>query len=230
MPYYAVQKGHSPGVYTSWPEVQKQIAGFNRPVFRKFETREEAESFVQGVNQVPKTKQSSIADFFPTTEPQETANSLICFTDGACTANGKRNARASYAVVWPEHPELDSAHVLSDDQLHTNNRGEYTALIYAMDQADTLDPTSSKTLIVYTDSLLMVRSLTEWMPSWKRNGWKKSDGEQVQNLDLLQTLDAKTQHRKTVFRHVKAHTKNTDWESRYNDKVDRLARGALVSP
>ena len=36
------------------------------------------------------------------------------------------------------------------------------------------------------------------------------------------------QIRKVLFRHVKAHTGNNDWESRYNDKVDKLAQNCLI--
>lgn len=44
--YYAVKVGVKPGVYTSWSDCQKQITGFEKPVFRKFLTQAEAEKFV----------------------------------------------------------------------------------------------------------------------------------------------------------------------------------------
>lgn len=49
--FYAVQSGHVPGVYTEWPEAQKQITGWKGPKHRKFTTRAEAEAFVaMGIN------------------------------------------------------------------------------------------------------------------------------------------------------------------------------------
>jgi ribonuclease HI len=49
--FYAVQSGHNPGVYTDWPEAQKQITGWKGPKHRKFTTRAEAEAFVaMGIN------------------------------------------------------------------------------------------------------------------------------------------------------------------------------------
>ncbi|RDI87485.1 hypothetical protein Vi05172_g2261 [Venturia inaequalis] len=49
--FYAVQSGHIPGVYTEWPEAQKQITGWKGPRHRKFTTRAEAEAFVAaGIN------------------------------------------------------------------------------------------------------------------------------------------------------------------------------------
>ncbi|KAK2850620.1 hypothetical protein FQN49_005488 [Arthroderma sp. PD_2] len=45
--FYGIQKGRVPGVYTDWAKAQDQVKGFRGPRYRKFSTREEAESFVQ---------------------------------------------------------------------------------------------------------------------------------------------------------------------------------------
>ncbi|KAL3466489.1 Caulimovirus viroplasmin-domain-containing protein [Aspergillus heterothallicus] len=45
--FYAIQRGHKPGVYTNWANAQEQIKGFQRPRYKKFATREEAEDFVK---------------------------------------------------------------------------------------------------------------------------------------------------------------------------------------
>jgi ribonuclease HI len=60
MPYYAVKRGKKPGVYTSWEDTQKQVHCFNKPIFKRFETIQEAQDFV-GINQ----KTQSIINFFP---------------------------------------------------------------------------------------------------------------------------------------------------------------------
>lgn len=153
---------------------------------------------------------------------------LIVFTDGACSNNGRKNARASFAVAWPFHEEFDVGERLAPSETQTNNRGEYRALIHALIQADVIDPTKQKTLVAYTDSMLLVKSMDEWMPKWKKNHWKKADGQTVLNLDLLQMLDNLRSQRKLILKHVRAHTGKKDWESLYNDKVDKLARGALL--
>lgn len=224
MVYYAVARGRKPGVYTTWAEAQKQVKGFNGPKFRKFDTMEEAQRFMEDTPS--KVVNQSILGFVKREDPQETDNCLIVFTDGACSANGREGARASFACVWPYHQEMDCAHLVIGDQ--TNNRGELGALIHAFKQADMIDPQKTKTLIVYTDSMIMIKSLNEWLPNWRKNGWMKSDGHPVANLDLIQELDMLQSKRKVCLRHVRAHTKGDDWESVYNDKVDRLARGALM--
>ena len=45
--YYAVQKGHKPGIYTSWEEASAQIKGFNGAVHKSFTSMEEAETFLK---------------------------------------------------------------------------------------------------------------------------------------------------------------------------------------
>jgi ribonuclease HI len=150
-------------------------------------------------------------------------NTLVCFTDGSCINNGKKNASAAYANVWPFDPEYDCAFVLKGS-VHTNNRAEFTALIHALDTAMKMDPGGGKTLVVYTDSMLLVNTITIWMSNWKKNGWVKSNGEYVINLDLVKVLDEMKTKRKLVLIHVKAHTGKKDWVSINNSKVDILAR------
>ena len=163
-------------------------------------------------------------NFVKREDPVENENTLICFTDGSCVNNGKSCAKSGFAVVWPYHPELNYAEKMTDNH-QTNNRAEFTAVIYAIKQADeVLDVARLKTLIVYTDSMLLINSLTQWLPGWKKRGWKKADNKDVLNQDLLKTLDQLIQDRKVVFRHVKAHTNKTDWESVNNDIVDKLAQ------
>ena len=35
-----------------------------------------------------------------------------------------------------------------------------------------------------------IYSIQEWLPSWKRNGWRKADKTEVKNQDLLVELDS----------------------------------------
>jgi ribonuclease HI len=46
MPFYAVHKGKRRGIYTEWAECKQNIFGVRHPVFKKFNTKEEAEHFL----------------------------------------------------------------------------------------------------------------------------------------------------------------------------------------
>jgi ribonuclease HI len=221
MPFYAVKVGKKTGIYETWDEAKKNITGVKGAKYKKFDTISDANDFMIV------SKQTSITEFVTLIkeDPKETENNLICFTDGSAINNGFANAKAAFGVVWPFHPEFDYG-----EPIHpaTNNRAEYSALIHAIRQAEELDPSREKTLIVYTDSMLLINSLTKWLPGWRKNGYKKSDGQIIMNLDLVKILEAQMSERKLSMRHVKAHTGGKDWESIYNDKVDKLAKASVI--
>lgn len=169
-----------------------------------------------------------IRSFFKTETPEENDKTLITFTDGSAIDNGKPHCRAGYATVWPYHESYNRCEKLRDKE-RTNNRAEYSALIMAFEIADEIDPEREKTLIVYSDSLLLIKSLTEWIYAWKKNNWKKKDGKTVLNRDLLERIEGYREDRKLVLRHVRAHTNRDTWEAKYNDIADRMARQAAFS-
>ena len=46
MPFYAVHKGRTPGIYKDWPSCNQQVMKFSGAVFKKFSTQEEANQFL----------------------------------------------------------------------------------------------------------------------------------------------------------------------------------------
>ena len=58
--FYAVKRGHSPGIYTDWWECAKQIKGTKNPCYRKFKTSQEASAFMlSSSNDAPKNMPSN---------------------------------------------------------------------------------------------------------------------------------------------------------------------------
>lgn len=39
-------------------------------------------------------------------------------------------------------------------------------------------------VVIYTDSKYLRRCITEWLPKWRRNGWKNTRGQSVEDADL----------------------------------------------
>lgn len=208
--FYAVRNGRTPGIYTTWDDARKQIYRFGSPEYKKFATEAEAQAFMDNPQ-----------------DASEDEPSLVCFTDGSAINNGSRHCKASWAVVWPDHPLFDSAAPILGTE-RTNNRAEYTAVIKAFEIADTIDPTLTMPLHVHTDSMLLKNSLVQWLPGWKKKNWVKSDKKPVLNADLLQILDGHMQRRRIKVTHVKAHTGGSTWEAIHNDKADRMARVATA--
>lgn len=231
--FYAVAKGRAPGVYTKWPEAKAQVDGFKFPKYRKFESRADAEAFVKE-HAAPKqtTLDSHIEVKVEKTSKrdakEEVRDGLVVFTDGSAIGNGRKDAKAGYAVVWPNHTHLTRGYELTAvEGPKTNNRAEFLAAIRAIELADTVDPDRHETLHIYSDSMLLINTATKWRGAWKRNGWRKADGKEIMNRDLVERLDALLSKRKVAWNHVEAHTGKDDWKSVWNAKVDELARGAV---
>jgi ribonuclease HI len=177
----------------------------------------------------PTTSSSEVTT--PTTTTTTQPNFINVFTDGSCIQSSKKNAGsrpAGYACVFPEYPKNNFAAKLEGKE-KTNNRAEFTACIVALQIAEQIDPKYERPLKVYTDSELLINSLTKWLPGWKIKNWKKADGSPVKNVDLLKSLDELMKKRRLVFKHVRAHTGKKDWESVNNDIADRMAKTAALS-
>lgn len=63
--FYVVWQGHKPGVYTSWPEAQRQIGGFKGAKFRSFDTMAEArKAFIDPGSIPPPKKKKSKPNYY----------------------------------------------------------------------------------------------------------------------------------------------------------------------
>lgn len=157
-----------------------------------------------------------------------TPKPLIAFTDGSCIGNGNANAKGGFSVVWPYEQEYNVS-ITMKSETHgaiTNNRAELYGILTAFDIANKIDTSSKKTLTIYSDSKLLVKSMNEWMRKWKQNNWTKSDKTPVLNRDLLEILDKHMSSRSWVIHHVRAHTNKQDFESKWNAVADKLAHDA----
>jgi len=64
--YYVVRKGHNIGIFKTWGECKKAVEGYKNPIFRKFDTFEEAKEFLKtgskSSSSVSITTKSSLTD------------------------------------------------------------------------------------------------------------------------------------------------------------------------
>lgn len=95
----------------------------------------------------------------------------------------------------------------------TNNRMELTAPTKALESL-----TRPSTVHIYTDSSYVRNGVTEWMPRWKRNGWRTSAKQPVKNAELWQQLDEARRPHEVHWHWVKGHAGHPD-----NERADRLA-------
>lgn len=153
------------------------------------------------------------------------------FTDGACSKNGKQNARASYAFWLPEYPSLSQASIVPPSDPQTNNRGELMAIQKAVECLLTNFSPAETDIQIYTDSMYSKNCLTLWMPGWISRGWKTSDNKDVANRDLIEDIVSNlTKFKSYIITHVRAHTGKDDDLSKNNAIVDRMAVEVLEPP
>ena len=77
---------------------------------------------------------------------------------------------------------------------------------------------------LHTDSEYVQNGITNWIKSWKRNGWSTADKKPVKNVDLWQRLDAALKHHDVHWHWVKGHAGHA-----MNERADELARAGLIA-
>jgi len=136
---------------------------------------------------------------------------VTIYTDGACEPNPGPGGWAVLLRFGSREKELTG-----HDPDTTNNRMELTAAVQALQSL-----TRPCRIELYTDSEYLRRGITEWLPEWRRRGWKRKSGA-LANVDLWQTLvDALGEHEMT-WHWVRGHAGD-----KFNQRVDSLARKAM---
>ncbi len=137
------------------------------------------------------------------------------YADGACQGNpGPGGWGYLLRVHTPEGAKEKEASGAEPDT--TNNRMELMAVIQGLEALSR----PCKVLLV-SDSQYVVKGLGEWLPGWKRKGWRKADGQPVLNAELWQRLDELARLHDLRPRWVKGHAGHPE-----NERVDRLASEA----
>ena len=141
----------------------------------------------------------------------------VClFTDGACRGNP---GPGGWAYIL-RHPATGTEKEVSGGEVDsTNNRMELQAVIEGLAALK-----ARSQVEVITDSLYVAKGSSEWMPGWKRNGWRRREGKRwkpVKNLELWQRLDELLTAHEVSFTMVRGHTGHPE-----NERCDEMAVAA----
>jgi ribonuclease HI len=140
------------------------------------------------------------------------AGHVDVFTDGACSGNPGPGGWGAILRSGAHEKEISGG-----ERMTTNNRMELMAAIRAL--AAITKPAS---VVIHTDSKYVMDGITQWMPRWKKNGWKTSDKKPVKNEDLWRALEAECARHQVTWRWVRGHAGHPE-----NERADALARGAI---
>ena len=105
---------------------------------------------------------------------------VVLYTDGACSGNPGPGGWGAVLLYGGHRRELSGG---ARDT--TNNRMELQAVIEGIGALKRQVPVT-----VYTDSVYVMKGMTEWIGNWKARGWRTASKQPVKNEDLWRQLDA----------------------------------------
>jgi ribonuclease HI len=141
-------------------------------------------------------------------------NNLVeIYTDGACKGNPGPGGWGAWIHFDGHEKELFGGEVLT-----TNNRMELMAVIRALEALKR--PCEIK---VFTDSVYVMKGITEWIIGWKARNWRTADKKPVKNDDLWRMLDSLVQKHTVEWVWVKGHAGNIG-----NERADMLANKGVA--
>ena len=147
---------------------------------------------------------------------------MTIYTDGSCRYNPGPGGFG--VIVLNDYDEVVDYHAEQSEET-TNNREELKAILWAfLKYGVPADAGVPNFPTVYSDSAYCINTFTNWMFSWAKNGWIKSDKKVPENLDLIQMFYHRwNQGYRINFQKVKGHS-----GEKWNEMVDRLAKGESV--
>jgi ribonuclease HI len=130
------------------------------------------------------------------------------YADGACKGNPGPGGWGAILRAGGSEKEL-----FGGVSQTTNNRMELTAVVRALEALE-----HPSTVEVYTDSQYVQKGISEWLPDWKRRGWRTADKKPVKNVDLWQELERVAGKHRVTWHWVKGHAGHPE-----NERADELA-------
>jgi ribonuclease HI len=133
------------------------------------------------------------------------------WTDGACRGNPGPGGWGAVLRYNGHEKELAGGEAET-----TNNRMELMAAIRALESLK-----RPCRVHLTTDSNYVRHGITDWLPRWRRNGWRTASRKPVKNVDLWQRLDRAAARHDVRWTWVRGHSGHPE-----NERADRLATAA----
>ncbi|MEV4158437.1 ribonuclease H [Nocardia salmonicida] len=133
---------------------------------------------------------------------------IIVSTDGSCL----RNPGGAIGWAWVNHSgPANSGGAASG----TNQIAELRGVLEAI-----LAHPGAEPMLIESDSQYAIKCASEWITSWRRNGWRTSTGGAVKNVEIIKQIDRAITGREgpVRFRWVRGHVGNY-----FNEQADKLA-------
>lgn len=147
MKYYAVRKGKTPGIYTTWDECKIQVHGFKGAIYKSFKNIKDAENFLNYKEEDLKIDE----------------NTVIAYVDGSFK---EKDMSYGSGVVYITEAGIEELYKKYDDSFacHRNVSGEVKASELAIEKA--IEDGKEK-IVIYHDY--------QGIASWAEGDWKTNN-------------------------------------------------------
>lgn len=206
--YYAVKKGLTPGIYTSWADCQVQINGYSGAIYKGFATKEEAMDFMGGEAQIYGEAEQMSLPVMNVRKSVPADTEAVAYVDGSYDVT---TGSFSYGMVMfyagkEEHfsKKFEGSELASMRNVAGEIEGARAAMQYCLDKG-------IKSLTIYHDYI--------GIAAWCTGEWK---AKQEGTMDYALFYRAASLHVDIHFKKVKGHSGDT-----YNELADKLAKEAL---
>ena len=197
--YYAVKVGRKTGIFSNWDETKSYVSGYSGAKYKSFKNLSDAQSFIGlGTNKI-------------NVDGIESIKETVGYTDGSCV-----DKVGGYGAVILRNNQEEKINGKVPYYPTTNQVSELYAIYVVLSKIET-------DITIMTDSKYSIGCLTQWFPTWIKNGWVNSKGEPVKNQELIKSILKLMAGRKVEFVHVKAHA-----GIKYNEMADKLANSGRL--
>jgi ribonuclease HI len=138
---------------------------------------------------------------------------VLLYSDGACSGNP---GPGGWAFILRHPASGKEVERSGGEALSTNNRMELMAVVQGLSSLK-----RSCRVELFTDSVYVGKGISEWLPKWKANGWRRKEQgrlKPVKNEDLWRTLDQLLAKHQIKYTRVAGHSGHPE-----NDRCDELA-------
>lgn len=223
--FYAVARGKTTGIFTTWQECSESIKGYKNAKYKKFETESDANAFILKYklpDNITTDSESILPKRVISLEEVDNPPDYFVYTDGACTNNGKHYAKAGYGIFFGIDDPRNVSKEVDPKYPKTNNVAELSAIIetyFIIEQ----DIKAGKQIIIVTDSEYCIKCVSSYGEKCSKKEWNID----MPNKELVRQLYDAYLVTNVQFMHIMAHTGREDVHSLGNEWADRLANKAI---
>lgn len=215
--FYAVRVGKIPGIYQTWSQAEEQVKGFPGAEYKSFSTEEEAIRYMSREEIKESESVSDETSVINEKIEQEIKNlqdgEVIAFVDGSHSLDADGKEKYSFGVLLITSESEDSLYKAFVDKAYMDSRniageidGVKQAILWAIES-------NKQRIKIFYDY--------EGIEKWATKEWKS---KVKVSQEYSKFFDEKSKLINIEFEHVKAHSGIV-----YNEKVDELAKRALLS-